>query len=186
MSPREHGPRDAFTLVELLAVIAILGLLGALATPAVQKARAKSENAVCVSNLRQVGTAVWLYVPDHGNRFPSINNPWGEPIFTEGQTMLEALGPYGINEKVLACPSDLRSAQSSYRRHTNSYEYVPWSSEEETAGGTATVYRGNSTFEIPFSRLTLCWDVSNVHEGGFNALRADNTVRSRSARPNFR
>lgn len=182
----QSGSIRAFTLVELLAVLAILGLLAGMVTPAIQRVRAKAENTVCVSNLRQIGTAVWLYVPENGNRFPSINNPWGEPIFTDGLTMREALGPYGINEKVLACPADLRSPDSSYRRHTNSYEYVPWSSDEETAGGTATVYRGNSTFEIPFSRLTLCWDVANVHEGGFNALRADNTVRSRSSRPNFR
>ena len=186
MSGAPNGSDHAFTLVELLAVLAILGLLAGMVTPAIEKARAKTENVVCVSNLRQIGTAVWLYVPENGNRFPSINNPWGEPIFTNGQTMLEALGTYGLTEKVLACPADMRSSESSYRRYTNSYEYVPWSSEEETAGGTATVYRGNSTFEIPFNRLTLCWDVSNVHEGGFNALRADNTVRSRSAKPKFR
>jgi len=186
MNLRGAGLRCAFTLVELLAVLAILGLLAGMLTPAIRQARAKAENAACISNLRQIGTAVWLYVPENGNRFPSINNPWGEPIFTNGQTMIEALGTYGITEKVLACPADLRFPQSSYRRHTNSYEYVPWSSEEEAAAGTATVYRGNSTFEIPFSRLTLAWDVSNVHEGGFNALRADNTVRSRSAKPKFR
>lgn len=183
--PRGDSSR-AFTLVELLATIAILGLLAGMISPTLQRVRAKAENTVCISNLRQIGTAVWLYVPENGNRLPSINNPWGEPIFTNGQTMLEALGPYGTTEKVLACPADQRSPQSNYRRYTNSYEYVPWSSEEEVAGGTATIYRGTSTFEIPFSRLTLCWDVSNVHEGGFNALRADNTVRSRSTKPNFR
>lgn len=176
----------AFTLVELLAVLAILGLLAGMISPAIQRVRAKAENTACVSNLRQIGTAVWLYVPENGNRFPSINNPWGEPVFTNGQTLLEALGNYGITEKVLACPADLRSPQSSYRRYTNSYEYVPWSSEEEAAGGTATVYRGTGTYEIPFSRLTLCWDVADVHEGRFNTLRADNTVRTRSSRPKLR
>lgn len=186
MTGTRSGSNRAFTLVELLATIAILALLAGMISPALQKARAKAENTVCVSNLRQIGTAVWLYVPENGNRFPSINNPWGEPIFTNGLTMLEALGSYGITEKVLACPADQRSPQGNYRRYTNSYEYVPWSSEEEAAGGTATIYRGNSTFEVPFSRLTLAWDVSNVHEGGFNALRADNTVRSRSAKPKFR
>lgn len=186
MNLGEPGCRRAFTLVELLAVLAILGLLAGMLTPVIQQARSKAENVVCVSNLRQIGTAVWLYVPENGNRFPGINNPWGEPIFTNGQTMIEALGTYGVTEKVLACPADLRSPQGTYRRHTNSYEYVPWSSEEEAAAGTATVYRGNSTFEIPFSRLTLCWDVANVHDGGFNALRADNSVRTRAARPALR
>jgi len=177
---------SGFTLIELLAVLAILGLLAGMISPAIQKAKSKAESTACLSNLRQIGIAVWLFVPENNNRFPSINNPWGEPTFTNGQTMLEVLGPYGLTAKSLACPADLRSAQSNYRRYTNSYEYLPWSSEEEAAAGSATIYRGNSTFEIPFSRLTLAWDVSNVHDGGFNALRADNTVRTRLARPNFR
>lgn len=186
MSTRPARANRAFTLVELLASLAILGLLGGMVSPAIQKARSKAETAACAANLRQVGIAVWLYVPEHGNQFPSINNAWGKPIFEGGQTMIEALGPYGITEKTLACPAEARGPQSYYRLYTNSYEYVPWSSEEEAAGGTATVYRGNSTFEVPFSRLTLCWDVANVHEGGFNALRADNSVRTRAARPALR
>ena len=182
-------PISAFTLIELLAVISIIALLAGMISPSLQRVRAKAETTVCLSNLRQIGTAVWLYIPDNGNKFPSINNPWGEQIFTnEGATnLLGALAPYGITAKLLSCPADLKSKDSFYRKYTNSYEYLPFSSDEEAAPGSATIYRGTNTFEIPFRRLTLAWDATNSHSDGYgyNGLRADNTVYSRTNKPSY-
>jgi len=188
--PRPIHYQSGFTLVELLTVITIIAMLAGMISPSLQRVRAKAETTVCQSNLRQIGTAVWLYIPDNGNKFPSINNPWGSEVFTnEGATnLLGALGPYGLTAKVLACPADLRSKDSYYRKYTNSYEYLPFSSDEEAAPGTATIYSRNSTFEIPFRRLTLVWDASDVHSDGygFNGLRADNTVYSRTNKPTYK
>jgi prepilin-type N-terminal cleavage/methylation domain-containing protein len=188
--PRTPRGSSAFTLVELLTVITILGMLVGMISPSLQRVRAKAETTACQSNLRQIGTAVWLYVPDNGNKFPCINNPWGEQIFTnEGATnLLGTLGPYGLTAKVLACPADLRSKDSYYRKYTNSYEFTPFPSEEEVAPGTATIYGRTGTFEIPFRRLTLAWDASDVHSDGYgyNGLRADNTVYSRTNKPTFK
>jgi prepilin-type N-terminal cleavage/methylation domain-containing protein len=188
--PRPIHYQSGFTLVELLTVITIIAMLAGMISPSLQRVRAKAETTACQSNLRQIGTAVWLYVPDNGNKFPSINNPWGSQVFTnEGATnLLGALGPYGLTAKVLACPADLRSKDSYYRKYTNSYEYLPFSSGEEAAPGTATIYTGNNTFEIPFRRLTLAWDASDVHSDGygFNGLRADNTVYSRTNKPTYK
>ena len=188
--PRPTHYQNGFTLVELLTVITIIAMLAGMISPSLQRVRAKAETTACQSNLRQIGTAVWLYVPDNGNKFPSINNPWGSQVFTnEGATnLLGALGPYGLTAKVLACPADLRSKDSYYRKYTNSYEYLPFSSGEEVAPGTATIYTGNNTFEIPFRRLTLAWDASDVHSDGygFNGLRADNTVYSRTNKPTYK
>lgn len=188
--PRPIHYQSGFTLVELLTVITIIAMLAGMISPSLQRVRAKAETTACQSNLRQIGTAVWLYVPDNGNKFPNINNPWGSQVFTnEGATnLLGALGPYGLTAKVLACPADLRSKDSYYRKYTNSYEYLPFSSGEEAAPGTATIYTGNNTFEIPFRRLTLAWDASDVHSDGygFNGLRADNTVYSRTNKPTYK
>jgi len=188
--PRTPRGSSAFTLVELLTVITILGMLVGMISPSLQRVRAKAETTACQSNLRQIGTAVWLYVPDNGNKFPCINNPWGEQIFTnEGATnLLGTLGPYGLTAKVLACPADLRSKDSYYRKYTNSYEFTPFPSEEEVAPGTATIYGRTGTFEIPFRRLTLAWDASDVHSDGYgyNGLRADNTVYSRTNKPTYK
>jgi hypothetical protein len=118
-----------------------------------------------------------------------INNSWGERVFSNtGVTdLLGTLSPYGLTAKALACPADLRSKESYYRRYTNSYDFLPFSSDEEAAPGTVTIYARNTTFEIPFRRLTLAWDATDVHSDGYgyNGVRADNTVYSRTNKPTY-
>ncbi len=58
--------RKAFTLVEVLVVVAIIGLLIALLLPAVQAARDASRRSSCANNLKQIGLAVQSYHNVHG------------------------------------------------------------------------------------------------------------------------
>jgi len=60
----------AFTLIELLVVIAIIALLMALLLPALQRARKQARAAVCLTNLKQWGSALVLYAEDNEGRFP--------------------------------------------------------------------------------------------------------------------
>lgn len=66
-STRRHDSR-AFTLVELLIVMAILGGLTALLLPALGRAKAIGQQTVCLNNLRQLALAQWLYAQDHEDR----------------------------------------------------------------------------------------------------------------------
>jgi prepilin-type N-terminal cleavage/methylation domain-containing protein/prepilin-type processing-associated H-X9-DG protein len=65
----ETRRRQAFTLIELAVVVGIIGILVCLVLPAVQAAREAARRGQCLSNLRQIGTAMHTYCSIH-NMFP--------------------------------------------------------------------------------------------------------------------
>src|SRR5258708_23005381 len=62
--------KNAFTLIELLVVIAIIAILAAMLLPALAKAKQKAQQAACLSNLRQWGLAIQMYVNDSNDVLP--------------------------------------------------------------------------------------------------------------------
>jgi len=60
----------AFTLIELLTVIAIIGILAAILIPVVGRVRESARASKCVSNLRQMGQGIHMYAAEHGGNAP--------------------------------------------------------------------------------------------------------------------
>jgi prepilin-type N-terminal cleavage/methylation domain-containing protein len=120
----------AFTLVELLVVIAIIGILAALLLPVLSRAKQKGQQAVCISNLSQIGVAFTVSLGDNNNRFPDRRDlksslpggfhPWPTAIWPSGPSAPTPADPRAgwaatnysdvcPNMKIWSCPTAVSS-----------------------------------------------------------------------------
>lgn len=102
---RGEDAKPGFTLLELLVVIAIIAILASLLLPVVGRVKESGKATACLSNLRQGGIALQLYVQENNNRLPimrdrslTVSNALPSPDVV----LAQQLG----NTNVLKCPSD--------------------------------------------------------------------------------
>jgi prepilin-type N-terminal cleavage/methylation domain-containing protein/prepilin-type processing-associated H-X9-DG protein len=110
-------PTRAFTLIELLVVIAIIAILAAILFPVFAQAKAAAKSSACLSNTKQMGLGVQLYLGDNDDRmfFKTSSNAANT---RSGVAMTSAspdynptrwwnqLLPYTKNKEIFRCPSD--------------------------------------------------------------------------------
>ncbi len=100
--------RRGFTLIELLVVIAIIAIIAAILFPVFAQAREKARETVCISNTRQIGLQVRMYVQDYDEVLPifyAYNSL--PPADAPGHKGVELLIlPYGKNKELFKCPDD--------------------------------------------------------------------------------
>ncbi|MBC8101179.1 MAG: prepilin-type N-terminal cleavage/methylation domain-containing protein [Cytophagales bacterium] len=115
--------KNAFTLIELLVVIAIIAILAAILFPVFAQAREKARQSACLSNARQIGTAVQMYTQDYDDSIvPQHTSTCAAPGCTLPNGSVRAgvllwnhlLTPYVKNYGVFNCPSYRRLDEFSY------------------------------------------------------------------------
>ena len=117
------NPSRAFTLIEVLIVIAVIAILAALLLPALSSSKDKAQRVRCMNNLKQLATASTMYAADNDGRLAD-NSPMGSPpaqrtnAWVQGNVKIDAeasnlnfivqckLFPYGNNPGIFHCPAD--------------------------------------------------------------------------------
>ncbi|EIP97718.1 prepilin-type N-terminal cleavage/methylation domain-containing protein [Opitutaceae bacterium TAV1] len=105
--------RSAFTLIELLTVIAIIGILAAIIIPVTGRVRESARTAQCASNMRQLAQSMLIYAQDYkGVLPPTYNNPAGTT-----SSWWQYLYPDYCNGKdVFKCPVDPTDITGTFTR----------------------------------------------------------------------
>ena len=129
-----------FTLIELLVVIAIIAILAAILFPVFARAREKARQTSCLSNVKQIGTALMMYVQDYDEAMPQylvLEGRSAQPdlpdIGHDYTAWQDRLHPYIMNWQVWVCPSGggyrgtPREIHGSYAGNYN-YVFSHWSS----------------------------------------------------------
>jgi prepilin-type N-terminal cleavage/methylation domain-containing protein/prepilin-type processing-associated H-X9-DG protein len=102
--------RKGFTLIELLVVIAIIAILAAILFPVFAQAREKARALSCLSNVKQVGTAFYMYVQDYDETTPSLGSGWDFEY---------KLMPYVKNGQLFFCPDRNDCCDNYFNSPTN-------------------------------------------------------------------
>jgi len=106
-----HSFDRAFTMIELLIVIACLGILAALLLPALARPKVYAQKINCVNNLKQVGVAFRTWALDFGDKYPpqvSITNGGTMELVNSGTVYLhyQVMSNELSTPKILVCPEE--------------------------------------------------------------------------------
>lgn len=113
----------AFTLIELLIVIAIIAILAAILFPVFARARENARRSSCQSNLKQIGIGLLQYIQDFDETLPRhAFGPSGDTATSNATNYkwMDAIFPYVKSEQIFNCPSD-SNRSAYYQQQTGNY-----------------------------------------------------------------
>jgi prepilin-type N-terminal cleavage/methylation domain-containing protein len=172
-SRRAGSGASAFTLIELLVVIAIIAILAAILFPVFAQARAKARQISCISNMKQLGLGVMMYVQDYDESLPfkrymedGSNFPWNFDTQNRARSWKDLIYPYiknggrGVGQNAIAQGTKFTTAGNGgvFQCPDN---VAAWTAYSNWWGGTAGP--GDETTRFPRS-----YAVNNY--AGFNEI----------------
>ncbi len=191
--------RKGFTLIELLVVIAIIAILAAILFPVFARAREKARQASCLSNVKQLGLGVLMYMQDYDETFYLTSANHMNNLIAAGDhysIWYRAIMPYVKNEQIFICPSDGDKDSAKWGSDGS-----PWDESTTAAGqwyfplsyGTNHNMNGRALAQIDYPAQTgMIFDCADVmiayesswgcrgyirngsrHNDGFNACMFD-------------
>ena len=132
--------KNAFTLIELLVVIAIIAILMAILLPGLNNARKMAIRTQCVSNVKNIGTALVSYCDDKSGLLPLINAGGFTEAYS-GSRVLSTFSDYlGKNLRVLYCPTNRKI---TYTGPTSSF----WGYRGKFTGEKLTKYTARAYYK---------------------------------------
>ncbi|MDD5349973.1 MAG: prepilin-type N-terminal cleavage/methylation domain-containing protein [Chthoniobacteraceae bacterium] len=165
LESRGTGREAAFTLIELVAVVAILGLLATLLLPEVSNIRERAQKVVCISHLRSLHVSLGSYLND--------NEAWPQcPEEAEGaaaeQFWLDTLKDYGGDPKVWLCPTLLGQLGADFATNSDApkLHYTP------------TQFDENPMSPRKWPGQPWLIEIGDMHHCGNLMIRTDGRVQS--------
>lgn len=123
---KTHSDPRAFSLIELLAVIAIIGVLASIIIPVLSNVREKAAERESLSNLRSIGLEIKLYAIENGGKLPSpewgANDHWlvvlYERVYNQPFDEAEFVAdPFSISDTIFWSPTLQRSEPQPWRSY---------------------------------------------------------------------
>jgi len=176
--------KKAFTLIELLVVIAIIAILAAILFPVFAQAKAAAKTTVAISNLKQIGLGLQMYLSDNDDTYSPRRTvvDWGEPWDptatangychpVKSQTSWKQnIFPYVKSVGVFADPVN---PAAKYPDDTSDEAWMAADGGRVLAPGAPVLARGYSFADIPFIHKRA-WSPTACYDGVYGPGIIDN------------
>ncbi len=154
--------RMGFTLIELLVVIAIIAILASILFPVFARARENARRASCMSNLKQIGLGIQMYIQDYDERMPLVVGDDAGPSSGNPYGWADSLYPYTKSTQILKDPSDPRGVTANWpaKPGPTNYNYTDY-----WFNSRLDVYSGAGTPNVGINIAALTYPANTVSNG---------------------